>query len=484
MSFSFSSSDVSSLAVSDWKLSQIFGDKLPGEEVQNIDIITAVQFDKSGNHLAVGDRGGRVVIFEKTDGKEESLKGTSREEFEKTDVVVSRYPKFRYKTEFQSHEPEFDYLKSIEIEENIKKMRQVKEHKLKQVKKMDISQHISSENSLLGERSFINGESEYIANGHSLEWKENTVNGVSSFNGVHAKLSCLADSTRAICRKVYAHAHDFNTNSISINSDGETFISADDLRINLWNLEISKQCFNIIDMKPENMEALTEVITSAEFHPYHCNLMAYSSSRGFVRLVDMRLSALCDHSAKILKEEESHGPKSFFTEIIAAITDLKFANGGRHILCRDFMNLKLWDMRMDTRPVATYRIHEHLRPKLCDMYNNDAIFDKFDCCLAGDRLNFATGSYSNHLRIFSYGIGSEEGTTIEVGKNPNRKSLLQPSSRLRRSSLSNLNRGFSRQGSNEFGFDFNSKLLHMAWNPTTNLIACAAGNTLLMYHHA
>lgn len=40
-------------------------------------------------------------------------------------------------------------------------------------------------------------------------------------------------------------------------SDGETFISADDLRINLWNLEISDQCFNIIDMKPSNMEDLT-----------------------------------------------------------------------------------------------------------------------------------------------------------------------------------------------------------------------------------
>lgn len=40
-------------------------------------------------------------------------------------------------------------------------------------------------------------------------------------------------------------------------SDGETFISTDDLRINWWNLEISDQCFNIIDMKPSNMEDLT-----------------------------------------------------------------------------------------------------------------------------------------------------------------------------------------------------------------------------------
>lgn len=42
-----------------------------------------------------------------------------------------------------------------------------------------------------------------------------------------------------------------------INSDGETFISADDLRINLWNLEINSQSFNIVDVKPTNMEDLT-----------------------------------------------------------------------------------------------------------------------------------------------------------------------------------------------------------------------------------
>ena len=42
-------------------------------------------------------------------------------------------------------------------------------------------------------------------------------------------------------------------------SDGETYISADDLRVNLWNLEVSDQSFNIIDIKPTNMEDLTGV---------------------------------------------------------------------------------------------------------------------------------------------------------------------------------------------------------------------------------
>ena len=35
-----------------------------------VDIISAIEFDKSGEHLATGDRGGRVVLFERTDGKE------------------------------------------------------------------------------------------------------------------------------------------------------------------------------------------------------------------------------------------------------------------------------------------------------------------------------------------------------------------------------------------------------------------------------
>jgi serine/threonine-protein phosphatase 2A regulatory subunit B len=48
----------------------------------------------------------------------------------------------------------------------------------------------------------------------------------------------------AVPRKVYANAHAYHINSISVNSDGETYISADDLRINLWNLNISDQSFS------------------------------------------------------------------------------------------------------------------------------------------------------------------------------------------------------------------------------------------------
>lgn len=61
---------------------------------------------------------------------------------------------------------------------------------------------------------------------------------------------------------------------------------------------------DIVDIKPANMEDLTEVITGAEFHPHHCNLFVYSSSKGTLRLCDMREAALCDRHSKCEKPAE------------------------------------------------------------------------------------------------------------------------------------------------------------------------------------
>lgn len=43
-----------------------------------------------------------------------------------------------------------------------------------------------------------------------------------------------------------------------------------------------------------------------------------------------------------LRDHEDHGSRSFFTEIISAISDIKFARDGVHILSRDYMSLKVF----------------------------------------------------------------------------------------------------------------------------------------------
>ncbi|CAG8572328.1 3667_t:CDS:2, partial [Racocetra fulgida] len=242
-----------------WKFAQCFGDK---GEVEDI------------------TEGGRVVLFERNDGK----KGCE----------------YKFYTEFQSHEPEFDYLKSLEIEEKINKIKWYKTVKLWKV--FEKSLKVVAENNLSDGSRPQNGKIQHLR---------------------LPKLTHHDTIIAAVPRKVYANAHAYHINSISINSDGETYISADDLRINLWNLNISDQ--NIVDIKPINMEELTEVITAAEFHPIHCNLFMYSSSKGTIKLSDMRAAALCDRHAKLFEEQEDPANKSFFSEIISSISDVKFS---------------------------------------------------------------------------------------------------------------------------------------------------------------
>jgi len=178
--------------------------------------------------------------------------------------------------------------------------------------------------------------------------------------------------TTATPKRVYSNAHGYHINSLSINCDGETFISADDLRINLWNLAISNETYNVVDVKPPNLEELTEVITSSTFHPTHCSQLIYTSSRGSIRLADLRDSALCDNHAKLFEVQEDPAAKSFFSEIISSVSDAQFIGyEGRYILSRDYLTLKIWDVQMEARPVSVIPIHDYLKVHLTDLYEND-----------------------------------------------------------------------------------------------------------------
>jgi serine/threonine-protein phosphatase 2A regulatory subunit B len=43
---------------------------------------------------------------------------------------------------------------------------------------------------------------------------------------------------------MYMNAYAYHINSVLMNSDGELYVSADDLRVNLWNMDISDQSFS------------------------------------------------------------------------------------------------------------------------------------------------------------------------------------------------------------------------------------------------
>ncbi|KAF9869817.1 protein phosphatase pp2a regulatory subunit b [Colletotrichum karsti] len=463
-----------------------FGDKGDVEDITEADIISTVEFDHTGNYLATGDKGGRVVLFERNETKKTC--------------------EYKFHTEFQSHEPEFDYLKSLEIEEKINKIkwcrRQNASHYLlstndktiKLWKVFEKSLKVVAENNLSDDLTPAN-----IAGGGGAPRPTPAHRFKNSEDLIMPRLTHHDTVVAAVPRRTYANAHAYHINSISVNSDGETFISSDDLRINLWNLNIQDQSFNIVDIKPANMEELTEVITAAEFHPLSCNWFMYASSKGTIKLADMRESALCDRHAKLFEQEEDPSSRSFFSEIISSISDVRFSYDGRYILSRDYLTVKIWDINMERQPVKTIPIHEHLRPRLCDTYENDSIFDKFEVVFSGDAKNVMTGSYNNNFMIYPSDPDKEVEVVLQADKSAFKaKKVGVPTPINSATSPTATNggkKGGSRAGSPAAGaggqgqrmrketdadqIDFNKKILHMSWHPFEDSIAIAATNNAL-----
>ena len=433
--------------------------------------MSCIQFDDSGDYLAAGDRGGRIVVFERSEPAQRAA--TSAEEAERRGHRRST-PKaeFKFFAEFQSHESEFDYLKSMDIEEKINRIRFLPRGN------DSLMMLTTNDKTVKLWKVFAKGLNQmYTPAASPGELSDDDGDDASTDGGSDADervvLPAIEDggeTMTALAKGVYANAHAYHINSISLCSDQETFLSADDLRINLWSLESASDCFNVVDIKPENMEELAEVITCAEFHPRDCAQFAYSTSKGVVRLCDLRSRALCDTPARTLAVDEDPSSKSFFSEIIGSISDMKFSNDGRRVLTRDYMTLKLWDLAMEREPVRTVRIHEHLRTRLCELYENEWIFDKFECALSCDGTQMVTGSYSRRFKVFDVNSNAETLLTA---------SRVQP-----RRHHARAHRGtapaFDDDDASE-DVDFARKVMHLALHPTQNVLAATVQNNLFIF---
>ena len=104
-------------------LSQRFGSEVDELVLCDADIITTVEFDRlGGEHLASGDRGGRIVVFDRVQAGSPFVSDRRDSDLESTDVRSGRREWKPY-CQFKSHDSEFDYLKSLEIEEKINQIR-------------------------------------------------------------------------------------------------------------------------------------------------------------------------------------------------------------------------------------------------------------------------------------------------------------------------------------------------------------------------
>lgn len=263
-----------------WVFSQWF--RTQESDENGSDVLSAMDFSADGTYLATGDVGGRVVV----------LKGSDTPTgFE-----------YQFHCEFNSHEPEFDYVRSQPINERINRV-----------------QFLPSTN-----------DSQFLlaTNDREIKLWKLYENGVEDINGwnlgkaprpfrdmnpdteegeMHTELGELKLPTiemqaddeppyiDARLRHTFSRrVHEYSIHSVSLLNDGETFLSADNLRINQWNLNVQDASFNLVDLRPVDIKELNEWINATDAHPEHSNLFIYGTNKAHVKLCDTREKAHCE----------------------------------------------------------------------------------------------------------------------------------------------------------------------------------------------
>jgi len=203
----------------------------------------------------------------------------------------------------------------------------------------------------------------------------------------------------------------------------ETFISGCDLRVNIWHLEHPLKTFQLVDLKPPAMSELSEVITGAAAHPTHGNIVGYATSRGIVNIVDTRMRARGDagDAAMTFKHPLDANLDQYDAEILSSVCDFSFSPGsgglgggggnGSLLLARDFLTMKLYDMRKappispNTRgsdtAVKVLPVQTHLQPRLHTLIEQELVFERFECTMSPCGNRMATGCFSDIVCVYN-----------------------------------------------------------------------------------
>ncbi len=129
----------------------------------------------------------------------------------------------------------------------------------------------------------------------------------------------------------------------------------------LWR--VGKQTVKVIPVVKLSLESclflkLTWKCTRNPF--YFCNVTTLSemgySTRTCVIFILMFLYFISRYFLLVFEEPEDPSNRSFFSEIISSVSDVKFSHSGRYLMTRDYLTVKVWDLNMESKPLETYQV--------------------------------------------------------------------------------------------------------------------------------
>jgi hypothetical protein len=439
------------LHIMEWRYNQFLGEKLSIDQIKKDKenesfLVTNLRCSDDGNVYAVSDKGGRIIIFKRGDGK------------------TSKFPKLNYHYEYASHEKEFDVHKSTEYDEA--------------VRGLCILNNTSNKIDILSCGYRTIKLDRVINNGRLNTFDTDQNPHLKSSNHVPKLLDVKYD-TKHKTKREYRLAHTFEINSLSENRfNKNNFISSDDFKLLFWDINYNKEVYNIVDIENTQMEVDNpEKITVSKFSKFNPSLMAFGTNKGMIRLCDLRTSSDVLSTSKKYFDENSTFNKTIFSNVLSSVHDVSFHNPNNEhsIVSRHYLSLNIWDQRNLSAPLNKFLLYEPLINKLSFLYQNNFMNDKFSLSTDNSGKYILTGGYNNMFHVID--IDQKLNTQIVIDDS-NEKIM-----------NTNVIRKINSKGSCYYKKDdpaydninFDKKILHQCYSPVENLSLLIVLNCIYTY---
>lgn len=410
-----------------WRLNQLIGGDA-GDETNEEDFISTLSFDHSGQHLAVGDNLGRVIIFESQEDPEKGIQ-------------------YKFKTEFHAHSESFDVLRSEHIPPKV--------IDLKWLKSTGPSLMLLSTTEKAINLCKIKEENKKIFKPVNLD--------VNNPDQLSMPISSReAEPTwNHIIQKTYPKLHKYPIHSLSVSVNESNFLSSDEFSVFLWDINKPLHAFPIYELQ-HLQDDVEEMVTSAEFSPQQESVFLSTTNKG-ARLGDLRKS--CSSKKSYVRFEEAFsGKRNIFTDYLEFVSSGSFL-GDNKIVTRELLQSKIWDIRQPNRPLKVVPLNEKLKTRLADMYENDAIMERFNAVASPGGHFISTGMFNKAVHI------------IDTQTHENLELSLDYSGKVRSRSVPPDGSGCQVPAES---YNFDHKTTKVAWNPVQNTFATAVESSIFV----
>lgn len=149
--------------------------------------------------------------------------------------------------------------------------------------------------------------------------------------------------------------------------------------------------------------------------------------------------------------------------MISCYSSGEFTPNGKYLITRDFLTVKVWDICNSKKPVNSFMVQEGLKGKLCEMFENDCIFDKFAISCSPDGNTFFTGNYNNAFHLID-----TDGANTQFELNFKKTTVAKPMLPGKSPPIAKM--------------DYTRKVLAGDYHPSKNMVAVAALNCFYIYN--